>query len=127
MCEHSVNTIHLISLGMPCSSVCGDKEITLKRASEAFTKAFRVAGIQAVLHCLRNTFAIRTLHALTKRQKNGEDMNPTLTLRILMGHSSVAVTENYLNELNLRPETISEDIAYLYGEVIEDEDVDDAA
>ena len=48
---------------------------------------------------LRNTFAIRTLHALTKRQKNGEDMNPTLTLRILMGHSSVAVTENYLHEL----------------------------
>ena len=99
------------------------QEITPKRMSDAFTKAFRAANIRAVLHCLRNTFAIRTLHALTRRQKKGEDMDPILNLRILLGHSTVAVTETYLKELELRRENLAEDIALLYGEIIEDEDV----
>ena len=100
------------------------QEITPKRMSEAFRRAFQAAGINNVdLHCLRHTFAIRTLHALNKRQKEGEDINPMWILRQMLGHSSVAVTEIYLRSLQLNPEKIAEDIAYLYGEVIDDEDL----
>ena len=102
------------------------QKISPKRMSDAFTKAFRVAEIQADLHCLRHTFAIRTLTALIKRKNQGEEIDPLLSLRILLGHSTIAATGTYLKSLELRLESISEDIAYLYGEVIEDEDVDDA-
>ena len=98
------------------------QEINPKRMSAAFKKAFRAAGIQSNLYCLRHTFAIRTLKALTERQKNGENINPMLYLRIILGHASITTTEIYLRSLQLEPEKIADDITYLYGEVIDYED-----
>ena len=96
--------------------------ITRARATAAFKKACRAAGIHdASFHCLRHTFAIRTLDILIKRQRAGEDINPVLCLSRLMGHSSVEITEIYLQSLQLRLDKVSEDLAYLYGQVIGDE------
>ena len=92
------------------------------RMSNAFKDAYRANKIAADLHCLRHTFAIRTLNALMNRQRQGAQINPLLTLKILMGHSTIAVTEKYLESLTLRLDHIAEDLAYLYGDVIDEEE-----
>lgn len=70
------------------------------RMSDAFSTAFRAEEIVADLHCLRHTYAIRSLHALTKAHKDGKDINVMLYLRHLMGHASIATTDRYLNRWN---------------------------
>ena len=95
--------------------------VTLNRASKAFHSGFVRAGVKADLHCLRHTFAVRTYHALTRRQCTGEPINTLMVLRDLLGHSSVAVTETYLASLEMRPETIEPALAYLYGENLGEE------
>ena len=93
------------------------------RMSDAFRRAFRAEQIGADFHCLRHTYAIRSLHALTKAQKDGKDINVLMYLRHLMGHASIATTERYLRSLELRPEEIPEGLGYLYGDEIDVEHV----
>lgn len=95
------------------------QQITSKRMSVAFLKAFRQANVEGYLYCLRHTFAINALNALSKRQEQGEPINVLLVLRKLMGHASIASTVRYLDYFRMRPEKIAEDLAYLYGEAID--------
>ena len=94
--------------------------ISRNRASNKFHEAVVRAGIEADLHCLRHTFAINAYHALTKasREHPEKNINVMMVLRDLLGHSSVAVTETYLNSLEMTPETIEPALAYLYGATI---------
>ena len=90
-------------------------------ASKQFQAAFRRAGISGNLHRLRHTYALTAYEALTRLQHAGKPINVLMTLRNLLGHSSVATTEIYLSGLEREPEKIEEPLNYLYGEVIDDE------
>ena len=98
--------------------------VSLDRASKKFHEGFVRAGIEGDLHCLRHTFAVRAYDALTKLERADEPINVMMVLRDLLGHSSVAVTESYLNSLEMRPETIEPALTYLYGAVIGEETAD---
>ena len=95
--------------------------VTHDRASKAFRKAYVQARVQGDLHCLRHTFAVRTYNILTKRVRAGESINVMMVLRDLLGHSSVAVTEKYLESIEVVPEEIEPALTYLYGSVIGEE------
>ena len=93
------------------------------RMSDAFKVAYRANDIEADVHCLRHTFAIRALRALTKLQQKeqgrGRDINVLSRLRRLLGHVHLSTTETYLKSLVVRPEDIPEGLGYLYGDDID--------
>ena len=90
--------------------------------SRACRNAYRKAKVRADLHCLRHTYAIRTLDILTRAANAGEPINPLLYLKEMLGHASIASTLIYLASLQIKPETVLQNIEYLYGEVIGDDD-----
>ena len=101
--------------------------LTERYASKQFQTAFRRAGISGNLHRLRHTYALTAHEALTRLQHAGKPINVLMTLRDLLGHTSVATTEIYLSRLEIEPEKIDEALNYLYGEVIDDEPAFDGA
>lgn len=97
--------------------------VSLDRASKKFHEGAVRAGIEADLHCLRHTFAVRAYHALmtTSRERPDLNINVMMVLRDLLGHSSVAVTETYLASLEIAPEKIEPALTYLYGAIVGEE------
>jgi integrase len=62
----------------------------------AFRRAAMLAGINASPHSARHTFAAQMNAALERCAANGVEINPTKVLQHILGHSSPATTELYL-------------------------------
>lgn len=62
----------------------------------AFRRAAKLAGISASPHCARHTFAAHMNAALERCAASGVGINPTKVLQHILGHSSPATTELYL-------------------------------
>lgn len=62
----------------------------------AFRRAAKLAGINASPHCARHTFAAHMNAALERSAARGGGVNPTKVLQHILGHSSPATTELYL-------------------------------
>ncbi|RKL20934.1 hypothetical protein BFJ72_g14942 [Fusarium proliferatum] len=63
----------------------------------AFRRAAMLAGIRASPHCTRHTFAAHMNAALERCVASGVGINPTKVLQHILGHSSPATTELYLD------------------------------
>ena len=94
--------------------------ITRKRMTDAFSDAFKAAKVAGSLHWLRHTFAFTMLRALQKTASANKSINPLLELQDLMGHESIATTAKYLRGTGLDDDEINENIAFLYGALIDD-------
>ncbi|WP_414604365.1 tyrosine-type recombinase/integrase [Stenotrophomonas sp. AR029] len=62
----------------------------------AFRRAAMLAGVNASPHSARHTFAAHMNAALERCAANGVGINPTKVLQHILGHSSPATTELYL-------------------------------
>ena len=94
--------------------------ITRIRMTDAFSDAFKAARVPGSLHWLRHTFAFTMLRSLQKMANADKPINPLLELQKLMGHESIATTAKYLRGTGLDDHEIADNIAYLYGAVIDD-------
>jgi integrase/recombinase XerD len=50
------------------------------------------------------------------------DLNPLKVVQVLLGHASIATTAIYLRCVELHERQLGESLAYLYGELIPDDD-----
>jgi site-specific recombinase XerD len=96
--------------------------ITRARLSAAFNAAFDAAGLDGSLHWLRHTFAMAMLVHLQRRVATAPDLNPLKVLQMLLGHASIATTAIYLRCVELHERELGESLAYLYGELIPNDD-----
>jgi len=100
------------------------KAVTRARLSGAFNAAFRAAGLDGSLHWLRHTFAMTMLVRLQRQvaMAPDSDLNPLKVVQVLLGHASIATTAIYLRCVELHERELGESLAYLYGELIPDDD-----
>jgi site-specific recombinase XerD len=98
--------------------------VTRARLSGAFNAAFHAAGLDGSLHWLRHTFAMTMLVHLQRRvaMAPDSDLNPLKVVQVLLGHASIATTAIYLRCVELHERELGESLAYLYGELIPDDD-----
>jgi site-specific recombinase XerD len=98
--------------------------VTRARLSGAFNAAFRAAGLNGSLHWLRHTFAMTMLVRLQRRvaMVPDSDLNPLKVVQVLLGHASIATTAIYLRCVELHEQELGESLAYLYGELVPDDD-----
>lgn len=72
-------------------------------------------GIKCTLHNLRHTFALHVLERLQKHELAGDSINAIKVVQVLLGHSSIATTEIYLDAMEITSDAVSESLGYLYG------------
>lgn len=106
------SALFLNSNGDPVSKV---------RFSAAFGTAFQSAGLAGSGHWLRHTFAMTMLVRLQKQAATTPDLNPLKIVQVLLGHSSIQSTAIYLRCVELHADTLAESLAYLYGELVPDD------
>ena len=71
-----------------------------------FAAACRSAGVTASFHTLRHTFAGVMLRMLQREAERHPEMNPLLTLQVMLGHANLATTSIYLRMVALDLEAI---------------------
>ncbi len=64
-------------------------------------------GFQVTPHVLRATFGCWMLARLERLAKQGEDINPLLIVKILMGHEHIDTTDRYLRAIAIDIHTLS--------------------
>jgi integrase/recombinase XerD len=69
------------------------------RIGAVFSAAAGAAEVDASFHALRHTFATTMLRVLQRRAEHEPDLNPLLTLQVLLGHADLATTAIYLRVL----------------------------
>lgn len=89
--------------------------MTPRRIGSMFTKAAKKAGVIGSFHALRHTFATAMLRLLQRRAEQNPDMNPLLTLQILLGHSAIDTTGIYLRVLATDLTLVEQSIDELYA------------
>ncbi|HKM74419.1 MAG TPA: tyrosine-type recombinase/integrase [Stellaceae bacterium] len=72
------------------------KPITARRVGAMFKKACQRAGVPASFHSLRHSFATAMLGALQRQSASHPDINPLLTLQVMLGHADITTTQIYL-------------------------------
>ena len=70
-----------------------------RRIGAMFSAAADAARVQASFHALRHTFATAMLRFLQRMAEHEPDLNPLLTLQVLLGHADLATTAIYLRVL----------------------------
>ena len=93
--------------------------VTLNRATRTIARAFRSAGLQGSLHSLRHTYAITVYNVLCRHAKTGGDINPLKVLQGRLGHQNISTTGMYLRSSHADDNQIPDEIAYLYGALID--------
>ena len=64
-------------------------------------------GFKATPHLLRATFGCWMLARLERLAKQGEDINPLLIVKILMGHEHIDTTDRYLRAIAIDVHVLS--------------------
>jgi site-specific recombinase XerD len=70
-----------------------------RRIGAVFSAVAGAAEVYASFHALRHTFATTMLRVLQRRAEHEPDLNPLLTLQVLLGHADLATTAIYLRVL----------------------------
>ena len=73
-----------------------------------FTAAAEAAGVTATFHALRHTFAAAMLRFLQREAQTNPELNPLLTLQVLLGHADIATTQIYTKVLEERLRAVME-------------------
>jgi site-specific recombinase XerD len=90
------------------------RKMSPRAASAMFDRAATTAGVRASFHSLRHTYATTMLAFLQREARSSTDLNPLLTLQVLLGHSSISTTSIYLHVLATDLLEIERSIADLY-------------
>lgn len=85
-----------------------------RAAGAMFDRAATAAGVRASFHSLRHTYATTMLAFLQREARSSTDLNPLLTLQVLLGHSNISTTSIYLHVLATDLLEIERSIADLY-------------
>lgn len=83
-----------------------------------FTVAAQSVGIAATFHALRHTFAAAMLRFLQREARENHDLNPLLTLQVLLGHADLATTSVYLRVVETDLSVIEASIDELYDALL---------
>lgn len=90
--------------------------MTPRRVGAMFATASCSAGVEASFHALRHTFAGVMLRQLQRyAAERNPEMNPLLTLQILLGHADLATTSIYLRMVAIDLEAIEVAVDGLFG------------
>lgn len=75
------------------------RAVSARRIGAMFATAATAVGVAASFHALRHTFATAMLRFLQRRAQDEPDLNPLLTLQVILGHADLATTAIYLRVL----------------------------
>lgn len=82
----------------------------------AIRRVAAVCGFRATSHLLRATFGCWLLARLERLAKQGEEINPLLIVKILMGHEHIDTTDRYLRAITIDVHVLSHVLDTLIGE-----------
>ncbi len=88
--------------------------ISVQRVGATFKKGAQRAGVAVSFHSLRHTFAAAMLRALQRQSARHPDMNPLLTLQVMLGHSNITTTQIYLRAVAADLDLVEAAVADLY-------------
>ncbi|MER8403095.1 tyrosine-type recombinase/integrase [Mesorhizobium sp. M1348] len=75
------------------------RAISPRRIGAMFAAAAAAEGVTASFHALRHTFATAMLRFLQRRAQHEPELNPLLTLQVILGHADLTTTAIYLRVL----------------------------
>jgi site-specific recombinase XerD len=90
------------------------KPLTPRAVGAMFSEAAMSSGVAVTFHALRHTYATTMLSFLQRQAREGEPMNPLLTLQVLLGHSDISMTSIYLRVLAADLSVIERSVDDLY-------------
>jgi site-specific recombinase XerD len=73
--------------------------LTARRIGAIFAEACKRAGVAGTFHALRHTFAGAMLAFLQRQTQRFPELNPLLTLQVILGHADPSTTMIYLRML----------------------------
>jgi len=89
-----------------------------RRVGAMFKAAAENAGVPATFHALRHTFAAAMLRFLQREAATNPEINPLLTLQVLMGHADLATTAIYLRVVETDLSVIETSVDDLYAALL---------
>lgn len=89
-----------------------------RRVGAMFTAAAEAAGVTATFHALRHTFAAAMLRFLQREAQTNPELNPLLTLQVLLGHADLATTAVYLRVVETDLSVIEASVDDLYAALL---------
>jgi len=92
--------------------------ISPRRVGAMFTAAAEYAGVAASFHALRHTFATAMLRFLQREAHVNLELNPLLTLQVLLGHADLATTSVYLRVVETDLSVIEASVDDLYAALL---------
>ena len=75
------------------------RALTPRRIGAIFNGACQRAGVAGTFHALRHTFAGAMLAFLQRQTQRFPELNPLLTLQVILGHADPSTTMVYLRML----------------------------
>lgn len=106
---HDPDALFLTDRGEPLSP---------RRVGAMFTAAAQAAGVPATFHALRHTFAAAMLRFLQREAQTNPELNPLLTLQVLLGHADLATTAVYLRVVETDLSVIEGSVEDLYAALL---------
>lgn len=88
--------------------------LTPERIGSMFSRAAARRGVKGTFHSLRHTFAASMLAHLTQLAK-GRQLNPLLTLQVLLGHAQITTTQIYTHVVASDLEAVEGTVDEIYG------------
>ena len=97
---------------------CRGQPMKPRRIGAMFTAAAEAAGVTATFHALRHTFAAAMLRFLQREAQTNPELNPLLTLQVLLGHADLATTAVYLRVVETDLSVIEASVDDLYAALL---------
>jgi site-specific recombinase XerD len=94
------------------------QSVSPRRVGAMFATAADAAGVPASFHALRHTFAAAMLRFLQREAQTNSDLNPLLTLQVLLGHADLATTATYLRVIETDLSIIEVSVDELYAALL---------
>lgn len=94
------------------------KAMSPRRVGAMFKAAAEAAGVAATFHALRHTFAAAMLRFLQREAQANPELNPLLTLQVLLGHADLATTAIYLRVVETDLSVIEASVDDLYAALL---------
>lgn len=97
---------------------CRGQPMKPRRIGAMFTAAAKAEGVTATFHALRHTFAAAMLRFLQREAQTNPELNPLLTLQVLLGHADLATTAVYLRVVETDLSVIEASVDDLYAALL---------